>query len=280
LVPPSSEFRIDLYEGTAPYYDRYRPPYPTALFDDLRLRAAASRRGSLLDLACGTGQIALPLAQHFLQVWAVDQEPGSVAFGRNKAERLGITNITWMAGSAETVTLNGPFDLIAIGNAFQRLNRSAVAERVRSWLVPGGSLALIWGNSPWWGDRPWQKAMEEVFLEWAAKTGASDRVPAGWEAAMANDPHEQVLRRGGFDYAGKFAWTVEQTWTVESLAGFLYSTSFLNRNVLGDRSSEFEKEFAERMLPYAIDGKFYESASYAYELARRPEGESINTKSR
>jgi Family of unknown function (DUF5990) len=25
-------FRPDLYRGTEPYYDRYRPPYPEALF--------------------------------------------------------------------------------------------------------------------------------------------------------------------------------------------------------------------------------------------------------
>jgi hypothetical protein len=75
------------------------------------------------------------------------------------------------------------------------------------------------------------------------------------------------LRRSGFEYAGKFAWMVEQEWTVETLAGFSYSTSILNRNVLGDRSGEFEKELAERLLPFANDGKFYESASYAYTAA-------------
>ena len=279
-MTPSSEFRTDLYKGTAPYYDRYRPPYPAALFDDLCERAAVAGPGNMLDLACGTGQVALPLAKRFFEVWAVDQEPESVAYGRNKAERLGVTNITWVAGAAETVTLDGAFDLITIGNAFQRLNRSAVAKRLLSWLKPGGSLALIWGDSPWRGDRPWQAAVEEVFLEWVAKTGATDRVPAGWEAAMVNDPHEQVLRRSGFYYLGKFVWVVEQTWDVETLTGFLYSTSFLNRDVLGDRSVEFEKEFAERLLPYATDGKFYESASYAYELARRPRSLGAKNKSR
>jgi SAM-dependent methyltransferase len=154
-VTSASKFRTDLYRGTAPYYDRYRQPYPSALFDDLCQRAAVSASGSLLDLACGTGQIALPLAKHFFAVWAVDQEPEAVAYGRAKAETLGITNITWVADSAETVALEGPFELVGVGNAFQRLNRSAVAERVRSWLEPGGGLALIWADSPWRGDRPW-----------------------------------------------------------------------------------------------------------------------------
>jgi hypothetical protein len=95
---------------------------------------------------------------------------------------------------------------------------------------------------------------------------------------MANDPHEQVLRRTGFEYAGKFAWVVEQTWTVATLAGSSYSTSFLNRSVLGDRAGEFEKELVERLLPYATDGKFHESASYALELARRPRSHGATDK--
>jgi hypothetical protein len=125
----------------------------------------------------------------------------------------------WVAGSAETVVLDGPFELVAIGNAFQRLNRQVVGERMHSWLEPGGGVALLWGDSPWRGDRPWQTAMEELFVEWMAKTGVIDRVPAGWEASMRQDPHEQVLRRTGFEYVGKFEFTARQTWTLEHLLG-------------------------------------------------------------
>jgi ubiquinone/menaquinone biosynthesis C-methylase UbiE len=42
--------------------------------------------GRLLDLACGTGEIAFPLARHFGEVCAVDQEPESVAYGKAKSE--------------------------------------------------------------------------------------------------------------------------------------------------------------------------------------------------
>jgi hypothetical protein len=63
---------------------------------------------------------------------------------------------------------------------------------------------------------------------------------------------------------------VERTWTAETLCGFLYSTSFLNRDALGDRSGEFEEDVAKRLLPLASHGTFLEMASYAYELARRP----------
>jgi SAM-dependent methyltransferase len=59
----ASEVRFEpgLYRGAAGYYERFRLPYPDAMIADLARRAAPSGRGRLLDLACGTGQLAFPL---------------------------------------------------------------------------------------------------------------------------------------------------------------------------------------------------------------------------
>lgn len=269
-VADQLRFRTDLYRGTAPFYDRFRPPYPEKLLDDLRQRLPASGQGRLLDLACGTGQIALPLAEHFEEVWAVDQEAESVAFGSTKAEAVGISNITWVCGSAESVVLEGPFELIAIGNAFQRLDRPVVAKRMHSWLQPGGGVALLWGGTPWAGDHPWQEALAGLFEDWMVKLEGTDRVPAGWEAAMDRDPHEQVLSRTGFDYVGDFQFAVPQIWTVETLTGFVYSSSFLNQEALGNKVAAFERDLSERLVPHETNGTFELLASYAYQLARKP----------
>ncbi len=102
-----------------------------------------------------------------------------------------------------------------------------------------------------------------------ARVGATDRVPAGREAAIEKDPHAEVLRRAGFDYGGRFEFSVQQTWTVESLTGFAYSTSFLNHEALGDRLVAFERDLADRLAPYEAEGTFGLVAGYAYDLARR-----------
>jgi ubiquinone/menaquinone biosynthesis C-methylase UbiE len=72
-VDDEVRFAADLFRGSAGYYDRYRLPYPDAMLTDLARRAGASGRGRLLDLACGTGQLAFPLRRWFGEVWAVDQ---------------------------------------------------------------------------------------------------------------------------------------------------------------------------------------------------------------
>lgn len=269
-MEPELRFRPDLYRGTAPYYDRFRPPYPRSLLDDLCRTLPVSGSGTLLDLACGTGQIALPLARRFGDVFAVDQEAEFVEYGQLKTENLGITNVTWLRATAEDAELNEAFELVTIGNAFHRLDRNLVAERVLTWLHPGGGVALLWGETPQRGLEPWQQAMAQVLTTWMDKGGATVRVPNGWAEAMAEDPHDQVLRRAGFDYAGKFEFTVTQTWSIEALTGFVYSTSFLNRKALGGKVKDFEKELAEALEDFTSDGTLYESASFAYELARKP----------
>jgi SAM-dependent methyltransferase len=269
-MEPELTFRNDLYRGTAPYYDRFRPPYPEALLEDLCRRLPVSGAGRLLDLACGTGQIAFPVADRFVEVCAVDQEPESVAFGQRKAGAAGVTNIRWLAGTAQMVELEGPFELVAVGNAFHRLDRRAVARRMFSWLEPGGGVALLWGGTPQLGSNPWQRALAGLFEEWMAKLGVTDRVPAAWERLMDRYPHEQVLAEAGFDYVGKFEFTVELAWTVESLVGFSYTTSFLNREVLGDKVGQFEQDLAERLCSYQPDGVFSQQTSFAYQLAHKP----------
>jgi SAM-dependent methyltransferase len=261
-------FRPDLYKGTAEYYDRFRAPYPDALFNDLRRRVPVGPTDRVVDLACGTGQIAVPLAAFAGEVWGVDQEPEFIEFGVAKTRRLGLTNVRWVTASAETVALEGTFALVTVGNAFHRLDRDAVAARLRPHLQPDGCIALLWGGTPWRGDRPWQQVLHSALEHGQDELGVRERVPAGWEAAMDRDPAKEVLGRTGYIYEGSFDFPVVERWTVESLTGCVYSTSFLSPLAVGDRAHDFESDLRRRLLECHADGVFEQTATFTYELAR------------
>ncbi|GAQ58817.1 class I SAM-dependent methyltransferase [Streptomyces acidiscabies] len=86
---PDASFRPDLYRGTAGYYDCFRLAYPDTMLTDLIRRTSPSGHGRLLDLACGTGQLAFPLRAGFAEVWAVDAEADMGEVVRAKVEAGG-----------------------------------------------------------------------------------------------------------------------------------------------------------------------------------------------
>jgi SAM-dependent methyltransferase len=240
---------------------------------DLVRSAQVTGRGRLLDLACGTGQLAFALRHWFAEVWAVDQEPDMIEVVRAKATTAEAPDFRLAVSSAET--LGAPaehFELVVVGNAFHRLDRDLAAGRIYRWLRPGGYLALCWSSQPWTGERSWQRALAAALDRWKAAVGAGHRIPAGWEEARARRPDSEVLSDAGFELAGSREFAIEHRWTLPELAGLIRSTSFLPDAVLGDQAAAFDADLAASLGHHSDDdGAFTETVSFVYELARKPD---------
>ncbi|MEU3787469.1 class I SAM-dependent methyltransferase [Streptomyces sp900129855] len=263
-------FEPNLYRGAAGYYDRFRLPYPDVMIHDLVRQAAPSGDGCLLDLACGTGQLAFPLRDWFAEVWAVDAEPDMTQVVSAKATAVHADHILTVTASAEELHAEpGSFELIVIGNAFHRLRRTVVAELAHTWLKPGGCLALCWSTSPWAGSKDWQQVLDSLLRRWQGALGAAGRVPPGWDHARQANPDHVVLSRAGFEPVGRHEFSVEHRWTIRELAGHIRSTSFLPPAVLAEHAAEFDAALSAELGPYTADGRLTDPVSFAYELARR-----------
>lgn len=94
----------------------------------------------VLDLAAGTGNVAVLAVEAGAEVTAVDSSPRMVQLGR---ERTG-ADVRWLEGDLEQVPLpDGSVDVVltAFGLIFAARPEDAVAQ-VRRVLAPGGTLAL------------------------------------------------------------------------------------------------------------------------------------------
>ncbi len=101
---------------------------------------ARSLGGPLLDLACGTGTMAIRMAEQGFQVTGVDIIPEMIAWASQKALAQGVS-IEWVVSDARTFHLQKQFPCIyMLGNAFQhfltRADQEALLARVREHLHP------------------------------------------------------------------------------------------------------------------------------------------------
>ena len=100
--------------------------------------------GSVLEIACGTGRVTIPIAKLGLPVTGLDIVPGMLAQARSKSAGL---SVRWVEGDARTFDLGERFRLIFLtGNAFQAFvtnaEQAALLQRVHAHLDDEGFFAF------------------------------------------------------------------------------------------------------------------------------------------
>lgn len=257
MTTTSPAFDSTLFDGAPYYYSRYRPKYPPELYDQLVHGFNLNGTGRLLDLGCGTGLISLAFRHHFEQIIGLDPDPAMLAEAQREANAVNAKNITWLEQSAEQIGSNlGTFKLITIGRAFHWMDRPLVIERSYELLESGGGLVLLTthGEDPWLDQTPWKQSALAVVKKWL---GERRRAGQGWW--VDPDPsHAELLARSSFPLQTLYEATYEQTWTIDSFIGYLYSTAFCLRSFLPDPET-FETELRETLLAINSTGQFTET---------------------
>ena len=264
------DFSEDLFVGTAAHYAKSRLPYPAALNDDLLERAGISGEGRLLDLACGPGRVCIPLSSSFKDVWALDLEPQMIEVGRAEARKQDVTNIKWFVGKAEEfVAKPRSFELITIGEAFHRLDQALIARRAFEWLDLGGCLAIMGCSSMVRGKEPWQRIVAEIANEWEGRIASGDASTVSEKPGSGPEHNRLVLQDVGFDDIGSYEFPHTRRRTVDSIIGWLFSTSRFSERRWGDNAKAFEAEIRRALLNHDDRGAYVEHVQCGFTIGRR-----------
>jgi SAM-dependent methyltransferase len=219
-----------LFRGAATYYSRFRRGYPDELLDLLADRAGLDGTGRLLDLGCGTGQLAVPLAARVEEVVAVDPEPEMLA------EMVAPQNVRKVNGRAEDVDESwGSFRLVTIGRAFHWMDGPLVLDRLSRITAQVALVADTMEQSEA------QTDLLAVAREFVGERPPMKQPTVRYKPALAASPFSDVV---------ELSVEVERTWTIDQLVGLAYSTSFASLRRVGARREEFEREVRARLKPY------------------------------
>jgi len=255
------EFPEDAFEGTALYYSRYRVPYPDVLFNDLINRIKPDQ-SMLLDLAAGPGRVTLSLAPFFNNVLANDIDKEMVSIGKAKAKEHKRENIKWITGKAEELNIQPKsVALITIGDAFHRLNQSLILDLSKKWLKPGGHIAILGMYSVWLGEERWHKLVKDYINNWTPNITVN--------IGLEFHDYGMMLEDKGLINLGRFSFKFTNHCNIESILGYLYSTSRCSKKILGDGAAEFESGLKAELSKLEETGRFSENITCGYTLGQK-----------
>jgi trans-aconitate methyltransferase len=240
-----------LFASTAGYYSRYRFPYPQELFSYLIQAYGFDGTGTALDLGCGPGLLAIPLAPRFKRMVAMDPDEAMLAEARRAASSAGVRNIEFVKGSSWQLSPElGSFRFVVMGQSFHWMDRDQVLSTLYDMLETKGGLAVV--NQKRQTPAEIKSAEDETVKKFL---GERRRAGTGYYEHPP-DRHDVVLARSRFNMLAPWHYSYEREQTIDEAVGFVFSTSRATKQLLGDRAAEFEAELRKQFQLAAPAGKF------------------------
>ncbi|SUD49503.1 ubiquinone/menaquinone biosynthesis methyltransferase [Nocardia otitidiscaviarum] len=254
------------------HYAAHRPGYPPQLFTYLTQRLGLDGTQQVLDLGCGTGQIAVHLAPTVAHVHAVDPDPDMLAEGAARA--TGIDNISWRDGDSYRVTtLDLPtLDLVTMGSSFHWTDREALLTALDQLVAPTGAVVIVGSGRPGTTPPPpWHDIVTRIRTSYL---GAERRAGSGTYTHPDRD-HVDVLADSAFSQIETRSWTWSTRRTIDSIVGLQLSYSYSAPRHFGsaDLYTAYEADLrAALVAAFGADAVLTEPLHTDLILATRPDG--------
>jgi SAM-dependent methyltransferase len=183
----------ETFDRVAGSYDRVRPEYPEALFDDLVAATGLVAGDRVVEVGCATGKATRPMAQRGFRITCVELGPELAAVARANLAGFGVEVVQ---GRFEDWRPEEPVSLVYAATAWHWVDPAVRYLRAWKALRPGGHLA-IWSAShvfPDGGD-PFFDEIQDVYDE------IGEGMPAG---TARHRPGELPDERADIEASGLF----------------------------------------------------------------------------
>jgi trans-aconitate methyltransferase len=225
LATPSPAFG-----GWAELYWRFRPIYPTAVFD--LLSALLKGRAELcVELGAGSGQATVCLLDRFAHVIAVEPDAAMAKLMPAPPRLTGV-----IATAEAYAGPDRPADAVVAASSLHWMDQAQIVPKAAGWLRPGGAFfAFGYGAIQYPGAGG---AVHRCLQRHAQRSRAHvDRRLTDFA------PYGDVLEASGaFSHVDSFELYADHRWSARELAGFLVSTSYgqATAQASGDAAGYFE----------------------------------------
>lgn len=242
---------MTLFAGTAENYRQHRSNVPESVTTVLLAAVSevvVDRR--LLDLGTGTGFVVQALMDHFDDVIAVDPDPDLLAVAQSDLSHRGEgrSHVRFVESSAEDFQAPTGWQphLVTVCRAFHWMDQAAVLQRLEACVAPDGVVAIFGDGSVWTSTTPWKVEMRRLVQEFLGQ----DRRAGTGTFTHHDRPYRDILAESAFSVIDEYQLPLLRTRTIDSVIGYLHSTSFAAPGLFGSRLKAFDEEARSRLIPY------------------------------
>lgn len=186
----------------ADFYVTFRRGFPDHVVDHLMTDLQLTPDDKVLDLGCGTGQLAIPLAKRLRAVIGLDPEPDMLAHAMASAQNREVTNVAWMQGTdADLPALRAmlgeeSLGAITVATAIHFMDQPQLFANAGSLLRSGGAITVIANGTPLWlHDTDWSRAVKRSMEDWLG-TSIDNHCGTDEEARSG---YADLMRAAGLD---------------------------------------------------------------------------------
>ncbi len=254
------------FDEDAELYDRARPGYPAALFDDLVAEAVIGPGSRILEIGAGTGKATRPLAERGCRITAVEPGPGMAAVARRRLAGFGAVEVVTSGFEAWPLP-EEPFDAVVAATAFHWIDPAVRVVRAADALRPGGALAVIATQHVAGGTKGFFTEVQECYERFDPATVPGTRLLTAGDVDTTGHA-EEVARSGRFGPTAFRRYEWELTYTTAEYLDVLRTYS--GHRALPPRSREGLLECVAGLIDGRYGGRITKRYLTESRVARTP----------
>jgi SAM-dependent methyltransferase len=171
------------FDSDARRYDRARPTYPPALFDDLVALSEIPPNGRVLEVGPGTGQATLAMAERGYRIVAVELGANLAHVARDNLKRFEQVKVHTSAFEQWPLPRE-PFDVVLAATALHWIDPDVRYRKPAAALRQSGALAVITTDHVAGEDEDFWVTVQDCYERHMPGTEPGLRLPA------ADDVHD------------------------------------------------------------------------------------------
>jgi SAM-dependent methyltransferase len=215
--------RKDSFDEVAEDYNRWRGGYPGEVIEDILSSGHVEASSRVLEIGCGTGQLSVPLADHGVELVAVEFGPNLAALAQRNLARFPRARVE--TSSFEEFPLPAePFDAVVVANAFHWLDPEVRLSKSAGALKPGGYLTIAHAHHVRGGTPGFFEETQRYYRKWGLSDDPFFQPPEASDAPVMYPELDDRLEFGPVD---RHRFEIPRRHTAESYVGWLKTDSLI-----------------------------------------------------